>query len=42
MLKAAAVYRSVIDDVTGDRSFKLRQFELDEDDWTVVKDLLRC
>jgi hypothetical protein len=41
MLKVAIDYRTVIDDITGNKTVKLRQYELDDDDWNIVEDLLR-
>jgi len=41
MLTVAFDYRLVIDNVTGNKTLKLRQYELDDGDWEVVKDLLR-
>ena len=41
MLKMAMQYRHAIDDITADKSLKLQQYELDEDDWAIVGDLLR-
>ena len=36
----AMQYRHAIDDITADKSLKLQQYELDEDDWAIVGDLL--
>ena len=41
MLKFALEYHSIIDSVTGNKSLKLCQYELDDGDWDVIKDLLR-
>ena len=41
MLLVALDYRAVIDNVTGNKALKLCQFELDDGDWEVVKDLLQ-
>ena len=41
MLKTANQYRHAIDNLTADKSSKLRQYELDDDDWIVLEDLLR-
>jgi hypothetical protein len=41
MLKIAVEYRVAIDDVTANKSLKLRIYELDEEDWEVVLDLIR-
>jgi len=40
MLTVTFDYRIVIDNVTGNKMLKLRQYELDDRDWEVVKDLL--
>jgi hypothetical protein len=40
MLKFALEYHSIIDSVTGNKSLKLCQYELDDGDWDVIKDLL--
>jgi hypothetical protein len=40
MLLFAIKYRDAIDSVTADKSLKLRKFELDNDDWKVVQDLV--
>jgi hypothetical protein len=41
MLDAALKYRVVVDDITANKALKLRAFELDDDDWAILKDLLR-
>jgi hypothetical protein len=41
MLTVAFDYCLVIDNVTGNKTLKLRQYELNDGDWEVVKDLLR-
>lgn len=41
MLKVAIEYRAAIDDITADKSVKLRKYELDDEDWTIVEDLIR-
>jgi hypothetical protein len=41
MAKAALKYHSAIDDITANKSLKLRKFELDDDDWKIIGDLLR-
>jgi hypothetical protein len=41
MLNVAAEYREVIDDITANKSLKLRQYELDDEGWDIIKDLLR-
>ena len=41
MVAMALKYRQAIDDITGNKGLKLRQYELDDDDWSVIADLLR-
>ena len=41
MLRVASEYHAAIDDITADKSVKLQKYKLDEEDWDVVKDLLR-
>jgi hypothetical protein len=41
MAKVALKYRLAIDDITANKSLKLRKFELDDDDWKIIGDLLR-
>jgi hypothetical protein len=40
MLKVALEYREVVDDITANKSLKLRKYKLDDDDWDILKDLL--
>jgi hypothetical protein len=40
MLKVAIEYREVIDDITANKSLKLRKYELDDNDWDILNDLL--
>jgi len=40
MLNVAIDYRIVIDDITANKTLKLRQHELDDNDWNIVGDLL--
>jgi hypothetical protein len=40
MLLFACKYRMAIDSLTADKTFKLRQFELDHDDWVIIDDLI--
>jgi hypothetical protein len=40
MMKFALQYRKAIDAITADKSLKLRKFELDDDDWVIVEDLV--
>lgn len=39
MLVFALEYRKAIDDIAGSRELKLRKFELNETEWTIVKQL---
>ncbi|EPQ50069.1 hypothetical protein GLOTRDRAFT_134286 [Gloeophyllum trabeum ATCC 11539] len=39
MAKFVLRYRKPIDDITGGKSLKLRQYELDDDDWAIIDDL---
>jgi len=41
MLEVASEYWAVVDDITADKALKLRKYELDDDDWTIVRDLMR-
>jgi hypothetical protein len=41
MLQVALEYRKAVDDITADKSLKLRKYELNDDDWVILKDLLR-
>jgi hypothetical protein len=40
MLKFVLAYRVVIDKITADKHLKLRSYELDNDNWAVIKDLV--
>ncbi|KAK6984666.1 hypothetical protein R3P38DRAFT_2575567, partial [Favolaschia claudopus] len=40
MLCFAARYRPVIDSITSDKTYKLRKYELDDDEWKIVNDLI--
>jgi hypothetical protein len=40
MLLFARKYWMAIDSLTADKTFKLRQFELDHDDWDIIDDLI--
>lgn len=42
MLKFAYTYRPAIDKLTGDRDMKLRDYELLESEWEIVKQLRDC
>ena len=41
MLKMALEYRFAIDDITANKPLKLRKYELDDDDWEIISDLMR-
>jgi hypothetical protein len=41
MLQVAAKYRPAIDDITANKALRLRQYELDDEEWTIIADLLR-
>jgi hypothetical protein len=36
MLEFALAYRAALDGISGDREMKLRQFEMDEEEWEVA------
>lgn len=40
MMRFALEYRKAIDVITADKTWKLRQFELDNDEWQIVGDLV--
>jgi hypothetical protein len=40
MLKFVLAYRVVIDNITADKRLKLRSYELDNDNWAVIEDLV--
>jgi hypothetical protein len=40
MLKVVQQYHQPIDDITANKSFKLRKFELDGDEWQIINDLV--
>ena len=33
-------YRPAIDKITADKTLKLRKYELDNDDWVIIEDLV--
>jgi hypothetical protein len=33
-------YRAAVDTITADKALKLRKFELDNDDWVIIEDLV--
>jgi exoribonuclease II len=44
MLEFAVDYREALDSITGNQKMKLRQYELDEEDWeiaTKLRDILK-
>jgi hypothetical protein len=41
LVKMAYRFRPAIDDITADKSLKLRKYKLNDDDWKVIGDLLR-
>jgi hypothetical protein len=41
MLNVAIEYRKAINDITANKSLKLRQYELDNEGWEIIGDLLR-
>ena len=40
MMKFALTYREAIDKITADKSLKLRRYELDNNNWVIVEDLV--
>ena len=40
MLNVALAYCKVVDEITGNKSLKMRQYELDNEGWDIIKDLL--
>ena len=40
MLSFAVKYRTVIDAMTADKILKLRKFELEDEEWTIIEDLV--
>jgi hypothetical protein len=40
MAKVALKYCFAIDDITANKSLKLRKYELDDNDWKIIGDLL--
>ena len=40
MLRFATKYREVIDAMTADKVLKLRKYELDDEEWVIVEDLV--
>lgn len=40
MMDFVLKYRQAIDQITADKVLKLRKYELDNDDWAIVEDLV--
>jgi hypothetical protein len=40
MMDFAWKYRKPIDEITADKKLKLRRYELDNEDWLIIQDLL--
>ena len=40
MMKFVVAYRPAIDKITADKALKLRKYKLDNDDWTIIEDLV--
>lgn len=40
MLLMSLLYRAAVDKITADKTLKLRKYELDNDDWLIVEDLV--
>ena len=40
MMRFVLTYRKAIDIITADKILKLRKYELDNDDWLIVEDLV--
>jgi hypothetical protein len=40
MMRFALKYRQPIDSITADKALRLRQYELDNDDWMIIEDLV--
>jgi hypothetical protein len=41
MLMMAIKYRPAIDDITANKALKLWKYELDDEDWEIISDLIR-
>ena len=41
MLVMAVKYRLAIDNITANKALKLQKYELDDDDWKIISDLIR-
>ena len=40
MMCFVLAYRQAVDQITADKALKLRRYELDNDDWAIVEDLV--
>ena len=40
MMQFVLTYRKAIDKITADKTLKMRKYELDNDDWLIVEDLV--
>lgn len=40
MMRFVLLYRTAIDRITADKALKLRKYELDNDEWVIVEDLV--
>ena len=40
MMRFTRTYQQAVNQITADKSLKLRRFELDNDDWVIVSDLV--
>jgi hypothetical protein len=40
MLQLVLKYRKPIDVITGEKALKLRKYELDVEDWSIIEDLV--
>ena len=40
MMRFVLTYRKAIDKITADKTLKMRKYELDNDDWLIVEDLV--
>ena len=41
MLQMALQYHSAIDHITADKTLKLQKYELDDNDWEIIADLMQ-
>ena len=40
MMQFVLKYQHTIDDITANKTLKLRRYELNNDDWAIIKDLV--